>query len=209
MRKNQKKFGWLLVLAILVLLVAAYFLLQKEQKTEILSDQSATEETTPENYRVEENTPATTPVEVKTFADCVRAGFAVTETNPRQCKTADGKTFTEAVNMAPTGKDDLIKVEVPASGTKLTSPLEIKGQARGSWYSEGGFPVYLYDANKKLLGRGIASAQGEWMTEKFVPFKLTLQFEKSTTPTGTLILRKDNPSNLPEHDNALELPVAF
>lgn len=46
------------------------------------------------------------------------------------------------------------------------------------------------------------------MTEEFVPFTATLRF---TSPGGhgTLILRKDNPSGLPEHDDALVIPVRF
>ena len=52
------------------------------------------------------------------------------------------------------------------------------------------------------------------MTEEFVPFSAVLEF---VTPTagdpelnrGTLILQKDNPSGLPEHDDALEIPVVF
>jgi hypothetical protein len=48
------------------------------------------------------------------------------------------------------------------------------------------------------------------MTEDFVPFTATIEFE---TPDygdiGALILKKDNPSGLPEHDDAYEIPVRF
>ena len=54
------------------------------------------------------------------------------------------------------------------------------------------------------------------MTEDFVPFSATLEF---TSPypgkgqdfmkRGSLILKKDNPSGLPENDDALEIPIQF
>ena len=50
------------------------------------------------------------------------------------------------------------------------------------------------------------------MTSEFVPFeaKLTFTVDKNAySNRGTLILRKDNPSGLSEHDNALEIPVVF
>lgn len=35
------------------------------------------------------------PAVVATFADCVKAGYPVLESAPRQCKTPDGRTFVE------------------------------------------------------------------------------------------------------------------
>jgi spore germination protein GerM len=49
----------------------------------------------------------------------------------------------------------------------------------------------------------------EWMTEEYVPFEATLSFNPPQTETGTLILSKDNPSGLPEHDDELRIPVRF
>jgi hypothetical protein len=47
------------------------------------------------------------------------------------------------------------------------------------------------------------------MTEKFVSYKATLEFSAPATDTGTLVLEKDNPSGLPEHDDSLVVPVKF
>ncbi len=47
------------------------------------------------------------------------------------------------------------------------------------------------------------------MTADFVPFKVKLIFSPPTTAAGTLVLKKDNPSGLPEHDDELRIPVAF
>ena len=65
------------------------------------------------------------------------------------------------------------------------------------------------DVHKKLLGTAIAEAQGDWMTESFVPFKTKLVFSKPTTRTGVLVFEKDNPSGLPEHTDSLSIPISF
>ncbi len=104
---------------------------------------------------------------------------------------------------------DIIKVSSPVVGALVGSPLVVTGEARGNWYFEASFPVRLYDANGKELAVVPAQAQGEWMTTEFVPFSVTLTFEIPTTPTGTLVLEKDNPSGLPEFDDEISIPVRF
>lgn len=91
----------------------------------------------------------------------------------------------------------------------IKSPMEITGEARGSWYFEASFPIKIYDANGKLLGTAIARAESDWMTEDFVPFKTTLTFSTPTTTTGQLVFRKDNPSGLTENDAEFTIPVKF
>jgi len=77
----------------------------------------------------------------------------------------------------------------------------------------------LTDWDGLIIAQGIASAvldpndpESTWMTEDFVPFeaKLTFRVEKDVySKKGTLILQKNNPSGLSEHDDALEIPVVF
>lgn len=48
------------------------------------------------------------------------------------------------------------------------------------------------------------------MTNNYVPFTAKLTFEAPEGGgAGTLILRKDNPSGLPENDDEIEIPVTF
>lgn len=112
--------------------------------------------------------------------------------------------------ITPTGKADLIRVTAPVANTVLTSPLTVRGEARGNWYFEASFPVRLLDSEGSELALGIAQAQGEWMTTEFVPFETTLIFITPTaSQTGTLVLEKDNPSGLPENADELRIPVRF
>lgn len=109
-------------------------------------------------------------------------------------------------------KSHLIRLTSPLPNAEIGSPVTITGEARGNWYFEASFPVFLTDWDGKIIGQGIAEAQSDWMTADFVPFKATLSFDTSLisgqySRSGTLILKKDNPSGLPEHDDALEIPV--
>ena len=120
--------------------------------------------------------------------------------------------FTPMPSLVPTpipGLNDLIRLEEPISGQMVKSPLTLKGQARGYWYFEASFPIHLLDGNGIEIAVAPAQAQSECMTTDFVPFKLVLLFDKPTTPTGTLVLKKDNPSGLPEHDDEIRIPVRF
>lgn len=107
-------------------------------------------------------------------------------------------------------KSNVIVLNEPLLNATATSPLIISGKARGMWFFEASFPVKLFDLNGVLLGTAIAQAQGDWMTQDFVPFIASLQFTSPTTTNkGILVLEKDNPSGLVEHDDALEVPVFF
>ncbi len=122
-------------------------------------------------------------------------------------------TPTATPSVAPTPSEarlgDVIVVTSPQQGDTVTSPLTVKGSARGSYYFEGVFPIKLLDSAGQELARGQAQAQGEWMTNDYVPFTATLTFAKPATATGSLVLEKDNPSGLPANAQILVVPIAF
>ena len=112
------------------------------------------------------------------------------------------------------GDTNVVRLESPLPGDTIRSPLTIRGEARGSWYFEGDFPLVLTDWDGRIIAEHYASAQGEWMTSDFVPFEGILDFEVpedvgAFSRRGSLILRKDNPSGLPENDDALEITVTY
>ena len=101
-----------------------------------------------------------------------------------------------------------MRLDSPRPGDKIMSPLIITGSAR-AWYFEGSFPIELKDGNGATLATGQATAEGDWTSGEFVPFKATLTFTKPTTASGTLILKKDNPSGLPANDDQVSVSVQF
>lgn len=147
------------------------------------------------------------------------------ETYPEQCKTPDGRTFTAPAqnpaalppssdatsteNTEATTASGTPAVTAPLSNTKVKSPLTVRGTVIGSWYFEASFPVVLEDAHGNILAQTPAKAQGDWMTTNEVPFEATLTWASTTATSGVLILKKDNPSGLPEHDKEVSIPVIF
>ena len=114
----------------------------------------------------------------------------------------------------PFGYKDLVILETPLPEAQVVSPLVIKGKARGNWFFEASFPIILADWDERIIAEGIAQAKSDWMTADLVPFEATLEFQKPEfigdfSKRGFLILKKDNPSGLPEHDDALEITVWF
>lgn len=91
----------------------------------------------------------------------------------------------------------------------ITSPLQISGQAPGSWFFEAQAPVKLVDSKGEIIASGQIKAQGNWQTTNLVPFFGTLVFDKPADSAGQLILEKDNPSGLPENSEQITIPVRF
>lgn len=113
-------------------------------------------------------------------------------------------------------KADTIIIDTPEPGSTITSPLEITGEARGPWFFEASAPVMLVDWDGRIIAESYIEAEESWMTEDFVPFSGTIEFESPYTAgaaafqaRGTLIMQKANPSDLPENDDALEIPVMY
>ncbi|PIR04474.1 MAG: hypothetical protein COV59_00665 [Candidatus Magasanikbacteria bacterium CG11_big_fil_rev_8_21_14_0_20_39_34] len=120
-------------------------------------------------------------------------------------------------------QDETTTKEAPLTFSNLVpeqtikSPVSIVGEAPGRYFFEGSFPVMVVDAHGKVIGDGIATAQGDWMTEKMVPFHTDIQFEwkpigmgeEPLPPTGFLIFQKDNPSDMRENDEEYRVPITF
>jgi Immunoglobulin-like domain of bacterial spore germination len=113
-------------------------------------------------------------------------------------------------------KADLIMLASPVPNGIIENGVVVTGQARGGWFFEASFPVMLTNWDGLIIAEGVATAEGDWMTAEFVPFSATLEFtnpykvgDPDFMKRGTLILKKDNPSGLPENDDALEIPVRF
>jgi hypothetical protein len=103
-----------------------------------------------------------------------------------------------------------VVLESPKPGARISSPLTVTGVAIGPWFFEASFPVELRDEQGNVIAQHFVTAQTDWMTTDYVRFSGTLIFTKPAQGTaGKLILKKDNPSGLPEHDDSREIEVRF
>ena len=150
---------------------------------------------------------------ITNFEECADAGNPVMESYPRQCRDEEGNLFVEEIGNE-LEKINMIRLDSPRPNGKITSPLVVSGEARGNWFFEASFPLILTDWDGRIIAQSIATAKTDWMTEDFVQFEGTLEFETPEnigdfSKRGSLILKKDNPSGIPEYDDALEIPVRF
>ncbi len=154
----------------------------------------------------------TSSATILSFADCAKAGYPVMESYPRQCRTPDGRLFAEELPEKITytnASADNIMVELPFPGAVVGKTFSVIGKARGPWFFEASFPVEVLDKNNQSLAKGIAHAQSDWMTSDFVSFKADLTIPESYIGPATLILKKDNPSGLPEHEASISFPLTI
>lgn len=118
---------------------------------------------------------------------------------------------TRSVTWPASGTSDLapfIRLASPLAGASVTSPLQLSGEAVGQWYFEGSFPVTVVADDGTVLGQGIVTAQGDWMTTDLVPFEGQVTFEAGDHDgAATIVLARDNPSDLPQNDAALHVQV--
>ena len=150
---------------------------------------------------------------VLSFEDCAAAGYPVMESYPRQCRTPDGRVYAEELPAPePTyvnASADLIRVTNPTPGSVVGKPITVMGEARGTWYFEASFPIEIRDAQGEVLATGHAEAQGDWMTENFVPFTATVAIPESYIGEAVLVLMNDNPSGLPENARSVSFPITI
>lgn len=122
----------------------------------------------------------------------------------------DAPTIVQEKPLPQPPISDLIRIEKPTEGERISSPVQISGSARGQWFFEASFPLRLVDANGTTLASGIATATSEWMTSDFVPFKAELLFPTQEKETRAfLVFENDNPSGLPELKKEYRLGVTI
>ena len=102
-----------------------------------------------------------------------------------------------------------ITVDTPAEGDEVSTPLTVTGEARGTWFFEGDFPMHLLTEEGDILESHFATAQDEWMTEDFVPFEGEIAFTVEEETSAVLRLERDNPAEKEELDMHLDIPLTL
>lgn len=207
MKKISKSFKiFLIILAVIFILFSLRFIIGGSEDDWICVDQEWVKHGVPSAPKPETGCGDS---KINSFFDCANAGYPIMESYPRQCRYSNNKVFVEEIGNE-LEKMDLIRIDYPRPNQIIESPLILEGEAVGFWFFEGDFPVILTDWDGLIIAQGYATAQGNWMTDEFVRFKAKIEFDQPELyDNGILILRKDNPSGLPENDDALEVPIFF
>lgn len=114
----------------------------------------------------------------------------------------------------PAQKGDMIVVGSPLPEATVSSPIVIKGRARGNWFFEATAPVEIVNWDGLIIGQGYIKVDDgyDWMTTEYVPFTGTVSYDNTQLGAyshGWIILKKANASGEPQFDDALEFKVLF
>lgn len=125
--------------------------------------------------------------------------------------SGDTPTDDDTNNNGDDTQSELITIDSPEAGDEIQSPLLVSGEARGQWYFEANFSVEIKDEAGNVLTEAPVQADGEWMTEEFVPFSEEIEFDASQAETsdGSVVFHRANPSGLEENADSVSVPVTF
>jgi uncharacterized membrane protein YgdD (TMEM256/DUF423 family) len=165
-------------------------------------------------YKARQRTPIldrtnqATSFQPHSFEECIKAGNPVLESSPRQC-TVGKYTFIEPQQEDHSGSGTEVVLSTIHAQDLVQSPLVVSGKAPGNWFFEANIGLRLLDADGKEVARGHATAEKDWMTTGLVPFSGSIVFSVPATATGYIEIEKDNPSDKPELDGSVRVPVRF
>jgi hypothetical protein len=140
--------------------------------------------------------------------------YAVIAVPKAQAPTADDLPIIDGSQQGQptyenTSPDDIV-VTLPFPGAVTGKDFSVRGKARGFWFFEASFPVFLIDKDGNQLAVGLASpepAGTDWMTSEFIGFKADMVVPETFTGPALLIIQNDNPSGLPENQKSVSFPI--
>jgi hypothetical protein len=110
------------------------------------------------------------------------------------------------VSMQPIKTED-IHLDTPRPNESIGQRISILGEAKGTWFFEASFPVHIEDNRGNIIKEHYAETEKEWMTEEFVPFKANFELNNSYVGSGTLVIKKANPSDSPIDNQEIRVPI--
>lgn len=105
---------------------------------------------------------------------------------------------------------ELVELDEIFAGSEISDNHSVSGQAPGYWFFEASAPYEVLNSNQQTIGQGFVTATDDWMTEDQVNFTGVINYDSSligSNNNGTVIFRRDNPSDLPQNDASVEIPV--
>jgi len=134
-------------------------------------------------------------------------GAAAETTVPALFKAVrEGTSLLFIRDMVNSTEND-VRLTAPVFGSEISSPVVLRGSARGPWYFEAVFSAEVLSESGEVIGEGFVEAEGEWMTESFVPFRGEIELKEGYSGPAVVVLNKANASGLPEMEASVSVPV--
>jgi hypothetical protein len=106
-------------------------------------------------------------------------------------------------------KDNPVNIKQPEINQQISSSISIKAEAPGSWFNEGQLPMELKTVDGKVIKQTSATTTQNWMTEQLVEFNHELVFKTQESNYGYLVIKKSNPSGIPNNQQSFYWPLNF
>ena len=129
-------------------------------------------------------------------------------TLPAPALNSQATSTTTGTETIATSTNTVVVIDAPKSGALVSKTFSVTGSAPGTWYFEASFPIEVRDPSGLMAGTGHATALSDWMTTAQVPFKADITVTGYSGP-AVLVLKKDNPSGLPQNDGSMTLPIVI
>lgn len=104
---------------------------------------------------------------------------------------------------------DGVIIDNPAQGAEVTSPLFVSGKILGSWFFEATTTILIRDELGKELSKSYITTSDDWMTEDYVTFSGTIEFDIEDNQKATLVIEKANPSDLLENVDEFTMEISL
>ena len=158
---------------------------------------------------------------INSFETCALFNNQILESYPARC-IANGKSYTEKICVRNSDNQCLVTKEFTSTkgvtvkiynwsdDKTIGAPFTLMGEIPGSWSFEAQFSVEILDKDGVTIAQNPATLQSDWMTDDFVPFTATFDYEIPVNgKTGSILLHKDNPSGLAQNDDTIQIPIRF
>ena len=106
-------------------------------------------------------------------------------------------------------KGQKIFLENIKSGDTVDVGYEVRGEALGSWFFEGSFPVRVLDIQGEVVTSLLAIASNDWMNETTVPFSVIIDFLLEQEGAFVLQFEKSNPSGLDDNSDIAKIAISI
>lgn len=106
-------------------------------------------------------------------------------------------------------KGQKIYLENIKSGDTVDIGYEVKGEAPGSWFFEGSFPVRVLNIQGEVVSTFVATTYDDWMNETTVPFSVIIDFPLEQEGAYVLQFEKSNPSGLDDNSDIAKIAISI
>lgn len=138
---------------------------------------------------------------------------SITATSTPPAITDTGTSTSENVSTSTAPSDATlpgsVTVSSPAAGATVGQTFSVTGIAPNNWYFEAVLPIQVVDAGGTVIASTPGQAQSDWMVEGPVAFAATITLSSAYSGPANLIIKRDNPSGLPQNDAEIIVPIVI